>query len=139
MPAKRASSTRSADGESSPSAVVDLLASIEHPNKGAFLRLREIILAADPSISEGIKWNSASFRTAEFFATMHLRAKKGIVVILHLGAKKRATAVATIADPAKLLEWLGPDRASVTFTDAADLDARRDEFQALLREWITYV
>jgi hypothetical protein len=48
---------------------------------------RQIILDADASIAEGIKWNAPSFYTSEYFATIQLRAKDGVQVILHLGAK----------------------------------------------------
>jgi hypothetical protein len=39
--------------------------SLKPPSKSALLELREIILAADGAIAEGIKWNVPSFRTTE--------------------------------------------------------------------------
>ena len=62
------------------------LASLDHPFLREILALREIILGADPSIVEGIKWNAPSFRTSEYFATFHLRARDGVQLILHRGA-----------------------------------------------------
>ena len=66
-------------------------------------------------IEEGVKWNSLSFRTrggqGEWFATVNLREKQGVGLILRFGAKKNAlseTGVA-IADPAGLLRWLAKD------------------------------
>lgn len=117
------------------------LAALEHPHKAEILALRQTILAADPRIAEGIKWNAPSFRTSEWFATFHLRAKGGAQVILHFGAKVRdkSTARAAIADPDVLLEWLGTDRASVKFRDAADVEAKRSAFAAVLRQWIEHV
>jgi hypothetical protein len=58
--------------------------------------------------AEGIKWNAPSFRTVEYFATVKLREKKGIGVILHLGARARDLGPdgIVIDDPATLLEWL---------------------------------
>lgn len=44
-----------------------------------------------------------------------------------------------IDDPAGLLEWLGDDRATVKFRDAADIAAKREAFAALLREWLRHV
>jgi hypothetical protein len=57
-------------------------------------------------------------RTSEYFATTHLRAKEGIGVILHLGAK---------------------DRARVTFTGLDHVRARATTFQQVLRQWIGFV
>lgn len=103
--------------------------------------LRRIILSADPTITEGIKWNVPSFRTTEYFATMHLRAKTGVGVILHFGAKKRDDLPrdGAIADPDKLLKWLANDRAMVMFSDTADIVDRELAFCELIRQWIRHV
>ncbi|MEZ4614742.1 MAG: DUF1801 domain-containing protein [Caldilineaceae bacterium] len=132
MAAKRAATKQSVD---------DFLAVLDHPHKAEILALRQIILAADPSIREEIKWNAPSFRTTEAFATFQLRAKSGVQLILHLGAKVRETASTGIAvpDPAGLLTWLAKDRAAVTFTDLAEIQAKQSVFTALIRAWLVYV
>jgi hypothetical protein len=120
--------------------VETFLAGLDHPHKPVILLLREIILGADPTISEGIKWNAPSFRISEYFATFNLRATGGVQVILHLGAKKRGEKAAVdIPDPDSLLEWLGPDRASARFRDKADVEAKRSAFAQVIREWIKQV
>lgn len=126
---------------STPESVESFLASLDHPCKEEILALRQILLAADPAIAEGIKWNVPSFRTVEHFATMNLRAKNGIGVILHFGAKKNdiSTTGVSIADPDSLLEWLAKDRAMVTFRDLNDIAARQSAFTNLIRQWIRHV
>lgn len=126
---------------SAPGDVDGFLAALEHPHRAEILALRQTLLAADPRIAEGIKWNAPSFRTSEWFATFHLRAKGGVQIILHFGAKvrDRSLARAAVADPESLLEWLADDRASVTFRDAADVEAKRSAFAAVIREWIEHV
>ncbi len=138
----RASSKKTAKrSASAPGDVETFLASLEHPLKQEILALRQIILGADPSITEGIKWNAPSFRTSEYFATFHLRAKEGVQVILHLGAKTRDTSITGIgiADPESLLEWLAKDRASVKFRDRKDIDARRSALADVIRQWIRHI
>ena len=124
-----------------PENVDAFLAALDHPRKPELLAVRKAILDADPTIAEGIKWNAPSFRTSEYFATFHLRAKEGVQVILHLGAKARDVSIAggAIDDPTSLLEWLGKDRATVKFRDMADIEARRAAFVALVRQWIVHV
>lgn len=126
-----------------PTAAADVeafLASLEHPFEREVLALRQLILGVDPRISEGIKWNAPSFRTSEWFATFQLRAKDGVQLILHLGAKKRpGTEGLELADPASLLEWLGPDRASVKFRDLKHVEQTRAAFVELIRQWIDRV
>lgn len=141
MASKASSRKATKRSASEPESVESFLASLEHPFKEEILALRQLILGADPGIAEGIKWNAPSFRTSEYFATFHLRAKDGVQVILHLGAKKRDTAATgiEIADPEALLEWLAKDRASVKFRDSKDIDARRSAFAKLIRQWIQHV
>lgn len=124
-----------------PESVEAFLATFDHPAKAAILALRQIILEADPAIAEGIKWNVPSFRTSEYFATLNLRAKTGIGIILHFGAKKGAIATTGVAipDPTSMLVWLGKDRATVSFRDLEDVEARRSDFTMLLQAWITHV
>ena len=127
-----------ADAETSVEAYMSAL---DHPNKVDIQSVRKLLLAADKSITEGIKWNAPSFRTREWFATTNLRAKSGVEIILHFGAKKTAISETgvDIPDPMKLLKWLGKDRAIVKFLDARDIAEKRDALTALIRAWIKHV
>lgn len=126
-------------GAAAPEDVEAFIAALGHPFEREIRALREIILGADLRIAEGIKWNAPSFRTAEWFATFHLRARDGVQLILHLGAKKRDDADVSIADPDALLRWLAADRASVTFRDLAEIEAKRSAFAGVIRQWIAHV
>ncbi len=128
-------------GADTTEAVDAFMASLKHPFKAEIESIRGTILGAAPGIHEGIKWNSPSFRTTEYFATVNLREKSGIGVILHLGAKvkKLPAGGVAIADPGKLLKWLGKDRAMVVFTDKNDLKAKKAGFAKIIRQWVAYV
>lgn len=139
-----ASGKKTAPRRASPDssqAVAEFMAQLDHPCKAQVEAVRQIILGSDKSIAEGIKWNVPSFRTAEYFATFHLRAKEGIAVIFHLGAKVKEIPEGGIAvkDPAKLLKWLAKDRAIATFGDMEDVVASKAALQALVRQWITLI
>jgi hypothetical protein len=137
----KGSTSRRAPGASAGDDVQAFLAALDHPHKPEILALRQIILGADPAIGEGIKWNAPSFRTSEWFATFHLRAKAGVQVILHFGAKvrDRSGARAGITDPESILTWLADDRASATFRDLQDVEAKQSAFTTVIREWIRHV
>jgi hypothetical protein len=135
---KRKLSGKPASADSS--AAVDLLMStLEHPCKDEIQAIRGIISGADPSIAEGVKWNAPSFRTGEYFATTHLRAKVGVGVILHLGAKVRQSPSFLIEDPDGLLKWLGKDRAIVSFAGMREIRANKVAFERIIRQWIKHV
>ncbi|RZJ07494.1 MAG: DUF1801 domain-containing protein [Rubrivivax sp.] len=122
-------------------AVDAFMATLDHPHKAEIAALRQALAQVDPSIAEGIKWNAPSWRTSEYFATTHLRAKAGFGLILHLGAKARQLPEGrlAIADPNRLLKWLGKDRAQVEFATAADFSAKLPALQAIIRQWINHV
>ncbi len=121
-------------------AVDVLLRSLNHPATQEIQLLRAIVREVSPSIQEGVKWNAPSFRTDEYFATINLREKQGVGVVLHFGAKVRDVAATqeSIADPDKLLKWLAKDRATVRFSGKDDITARKQAFQAVLRQWIRF-
>ena len=122
-------------------AVDALMKSLRHPSEKEIQALRAVILQVHRSIREGVKWNAPSFRTSEYFATTNLRAKSGVSVVLHFGAKVRSVAASreSIKDPQKLLKWVAKDRATATFSDMNDLATKKKAFQAVLRQWITHV
>lgn len=122
-------------------AVDAFMTQLEHPFKAEVEQLRRLVLSVDPGIAEGIKWNVPSFRNGEYFATSHLRAKAGIGLILHLGAKVRELPAGGVAidDPAGLLKWLGKDRAQIEFRNAAEIERHRAALVALLAQWIRHV
>lgn len=140
MPSK-SSKPRPTKRAASSNDVEAFLAALEHPRQPEILAIRSIVLGAAPGIAEGIKWNAPSFRTSTDFATFQLRARSGVQLILHFGATPRpgSTARHEIHDPHALLTWLGDDRASVTFRDLADIEARRGALVDVLRQWIAQV
>jgi hypothetical protein len=118
-------------------AVNDFMADLDHPLKDEIETVRRIIRGANAAIKEEIKWNAPSFRTTEFFATLHLRARDKIQIVFHLGAKARDDVPSmTIADPGGLMKWLGKDRCLVT---VRDVTANEKALAAIVRQWLVYV
>ena len=122
-----------------PGAEVDaFMAQLAHPHKPAIEAIRQVVCGADPAIAEAIKWNAPSFRTTGYFATTHLRAKQGVGLILHLGAKVRDLPDVRIDDPDGLLTWLAKDRAMVSFADVDAVTNRKSALEHIVRQWIRH-
>lgn len=135
---KRPATTPAKPPEHDDSAAVDaLFAALDHPLKPLVAAIRKAILEADKTITEGIKWNSPSFYCAGWFATVNVRGGRGLLVVLHHGAKVRADATPrkTIKDGAALLHWHSADRASVGFGSAEEFADKRDAFVAIVKQW----
>ena len=141
MPSKEAKATtrRKAPAAKADAATASML-TVDHPLKLEIELVRKTLLAADKSISDGVKWNSLSFRTTEWFATVNLRSRDSLQLVMHLGAKvgKEASAEA-ISDPMGLLKWLGKDRALATLGAGAEIKAALPAFKAIVKAWIRYV
>lgn len=121
-------------------AVNQKLAEIGHPMSEVVQELRELILAVDPAIEEGIKWNSLSFRTTEWFATLNQRALDRVEFVFHLGAKVKGAEIrAEIPDIPGCIEWKSGDRCLVTFRTPLEARAKQAELQLFIREWINHL
>lgn len=122
-------------------AVTALLDANKHPLRKELDQLRTIILAADRSIVEGVKWNAASFRTADWFATLNgPKHVKEPMLILHAGAKAKGIVVKEcIPDPEALIKWLGNDRGLIVLKDVTDIKAKQKALRAIVSAWIQLI
>ncbi|MFD2611459.1 DUF1801 domain-containing protein [Paenibacillus gansuensis] len=117
----------------------DYLESLVHPLKNEIEEVRSIILASGLPLSEHIKWNSLSYcANQDDRVTFNLHGKGYFQIVLHCGAKKKNPPATEpiISDPAGLLNWAAPDRATMKFTDMQDIHAKKEQLQQILRKWI---
>ena len=121
------------------STVDDFMRESDHPLKAEMEAVRSLILGVSPEITEAIKWNAPSFATSEHFATFNPRAKDGVQIIFHLGAKVKAVRKPAIDDPAGFLQWLGKDRASMKLKDMKAIESNWAALEAIVRQWIVHV
>lgn len=119
--------------------VAEYIASLPESLRNEVQALRQAILASAQGIGEAVKWNAPSFYTGEHFATMRLNGKVPLQIILHLGAKKSSIPRDAIEDPHKLLQWLGPDRACVSFSEPGAVAARTAALQHIVSQWVQHV
>lgn len=121
-----------------PAAVDQLLDALDHPLKSVVIAIRALILDAAKDVTEGVKWNSSSFYCHGWFATVNIRPKQVVTLVLHHGAKSASADALPdkIDDPAGLLHWHSPDRASITFPTAEAFNQRRKSLSNVVAQWI---
>ena len=119
-------------------AVTALLDASEHPLRKEIDALRAIILSADKSIVEGVKWNAASFRTTDWFATLNgPKQVKEPMIILHAGAKAKGLVLKDhVPDARGLIKWLGNERGQIVLKDGDDIERNSSALKALVKRWI---
>ena len=118
-----------------------LLDAHAHPLRKEIDLLRTIILGADKLIEEGVKWNTASFRTTDWFATLNgPKHVKEPMIILHAGAKAKGIVVKDrIPDPEGLIKWLGNDRGQIILKDMKDIKAKQQALLDIVSAWIKLI
>lgn len=115
------------------------MATLDHPLKADIEAMRMLILAASPAISEGVKWNSLSFRKTDWFAIIHLRSRDSVQLVFHTGAKARDNPDFKIPDPNRLIKWLAKDRCLVALGAGKTVKANTKAFEAIVKAWLKCV
>jgi hypothetical protein len=103
-------------------------ASYTNPQKDLVQAVREVVLGADPRVTEAIKWQAPTFMYAGNIASFYPKATKHVSLMFHQGA--------SLPDPNGLLEGSGDTSRVAKFTDAQDLAGKADALRALIRAWI---
>jgi hypothetical protein len=124
----------------SASDISTFMSTLDHPLKAEIEAGRRLVLSADPRLREQIKWNAPSFALADDVVTFNLRSQEALQIIMHTGAKKRATPLAiTVTDPAGLLRWLAPDRGIISFSSLEEIESKSAALVDLVRQWVAQV
>lgn len=113
------------------------LAALDPDSRETVDRLRGIVQAASPRLSETIKWNAPNFVDGdEDRVTLGIERKGGVRLVLHRGARARSSADFTFDDPDGVARWPSPDRGVATFSSCAAVQARATEIERLVRRWV---
>jgi hypothetical protein len=102
----------------------------DNPMKPAVQRVREIILAADPRITESIKWKAPTFEYKGNIASFYPKARSHVSLMFHQGAK--------IPGEHSLLEGEGATSRVAKLSDLEQVEACRAELEAVVRAWCAY-
>jgi hypothetical protein len=101
--------------------------SLDHPLKQVMLRVRELILAADPRITETMKWQSPTFMYSGNLASIDPHAKRWVSVLFHRGAE--------IPGEHPILGGEGRLARYARFVDVEAVEMDRPALEAVVRAW----
>lgn len=100
-------------------------------------RLRALVRAARPDVTEQIKWNAPSFALdGEDRITFGLTPKGNVRVVVHRGAKAKETAGFSFADPDRLATWPAVDRGVLSFRDGDAVTGNASAITDFFRRWL---
>jgi len=124
--------------------VTHYISTSTHPLADVMQALRDVILATDPTIAEQVKWNAPAFYYSGAMAAFDAKEYKRDIVVFNLRKDDHILLVfptgATINDATGLLEGSYTDgRRLVTITGMEDLEAKRQNLQAVIKQWLALV
>lgn len=122
-------------------ATVDEYLAAESPQRRADVEtLRALVRAAEPTLTEIVKWNSPSYTLDGVDRlTINAAGNGPVRLILHFGtrrAEQKGAATSFDGDPAGLLTWHSDIRASLAAPDATRLPEEHDAIVAVIRAWL---
>ena len=101
-----------------------------HPLRTAIDRLRQVVLSADPRITETIKWGGPTFVLADSranLATMVLRGQSALTLFFQDGA--------SLPNPNGLLSGSADQVRTARFDSIAAIDRSADALQQVVRDF----
>ena len=117
--------------------VENYLAALEPAVRADVDRLRTLVLAADPALTEEIKWNAPSFaHEGQDRVTLGLDRKGGYRIVLHRGAKVMDADGFSFVDDTGLASWPASDRGVIALKDRAGIDSASADITRLISRWI---
>jgi hypothetical protein len=69
--------------------------------------------------------------------TFNLRAKDGVQLVFHRGAKVKAVKGFEFKDATGLLEWVAADRALAKFKDLKDVKSKKAALTEVVKKWVS--
>jgi len=102
----------------------------ENPMKPVLMRMREIILAADPRIDECIKWQAPTFTYRGNMASFYPKSKEHASLMFHQGAM--------IPGAHPRLAGTGDTGRVLKIDSIAEADAARADLQRIALAWCAW-
>ena len=103
------------------------LSRYENPMKDVVLRMRDIILGADPRVGECIKWQAPTFTYEGNLASFYPKSKQHASLMFHVGAR--------IPGRHPRLEGSGDTSRVMKIGSVVEANAARKDLERIVRAW----
>ncbi|HEY7199096.1 MAG TPA: DUF1801 domain-containing protein, partial [Candidatus Dormibacteraeota bacterium] len=100
------------------------------PAEAALQRVRQVILGADPRMTEYVKYDTVQFAFGGDMANFVQTSKKTVSLMFHRGGRIEGTF--------PHMEGTGRQVRFMRFADVEEVDAHADELAAAVRAWCAF-
>ena len=100
----------------------------DNPQKDLVQSVRQVILDADPRVTETIKWQAPTFLYRGNIASFYPKTKTHVSLMFHTGA--------SLPDPSGVLEGDGDTSRVLRILNHDDLTAKTAAIRGLVTSWI---
>ena len=112
--------------------VQEYMQNLDHPLRAEIQAVRGIIKGVHPEIQEEIKWNAPSYSyKGNYLVTFNLRATQHVHLVFHNPEISKVNN--------DILEGSYTDRRMTYLTSTPDVDAKKANLQAVIRELIAFI
>jgi uncharacterized protein YdhG (YjbR/CyaY superfamily) len=102
--------------------------------------VREVIMAAEPSLRETLKWNAPNYTyKGEDRITFNVMNKQNKVkIVIHMGATKKEnkSIKPILTDAYGLIEWNSNIRGTIDFDDLNDVQSKQELLKKVITGWL---
>ncbi len=99
----------------------------DNPQKELLLKIRDVVLSADPRMQECIKWKTPTFAYKGNLFSFNPRSKKHASLLFHTGA--------SIEGAFPLLEGETPVARTAKIVDADQLEQVTEQLRTIVKVW----
>lgn len=103
--------------------------------------IRQLIVSAEPSIVENLKWNAPNYvYQGVDRITFNVMNKDGDVkLILHMGTAKKENknGKPILPDSSGMVAWNSDIRGTISFTDIDQIKARKAQITHIISQWVS--
>ena len=114
-------------GQNENPEVVEWFANFDHPLKEAMMRVREIIMEADPRMEESIKWQAPTFAYQGNLMSFQPRSKKFVSAMWHRGSE--------IPGNHPILEGDAALARVSRFANLDEVEVKKGDLETVVRAW----
>jgi len=121
--------------------VSDFLTSLDDSQRAQVDAVRSIIVAAEPTLIENIKWNAINYiyKDVDRITFSVLNKENKVKLVLHKGSQEKEDKKANpiMTDETGLITWISNIRGTIMFEDLEHITQHEGQLTKVVKKWLS--